>query len=99
MRRPVGHRTAPKRARRRTALQHVMIPSVAAHEGGTVLDALYHQLLQRGVQYFLPSSHLEIVGSASPSASEIVCESAPEGGLTFKWLAKRYLVTNHQAFS
>lgn len=48
-----------------------MIQSVARHEGGTVLDALYHQLLQTGVQYFLPSSRLEIVGSASPSASEL----------------------------
>jgi len=56
-----------------------MIPTVAAHEGGTVLDALYHQLLQKGVQYFLPSSRLEIVGSTSPSASEIVCEPAPRG--------------------
>ena len=76
-----------------------MIPSVAAHEGGTVLDALYHQLLQRGVQYFLPSSHLEIVGSASPSASEIFGEFAPGGGVAFNWLDKRYLLTNHQAFS
>jgi len=76
-----------------------MIPSVAAHEGGTVLDALYHQLLQKGVQYFLQSSRLEIVGSTSPSASEIVCEPAPGGGVAFNWLDKRYLLTNHNAFS
>ena len=72
-----------------------MISSVAANEGGTVLGALYHQLLQRGVQYFLPSSHLEIVGNASPSASEIVCESEAGGGVSFNWLDKRYLLTNH----
>src|SRR5579863_10291836 len=76
-----------------------MIPSVAAHEGGTILDALYHQLLQKGVQYFLPSSHLETIGSVSPSASEIVCESAPGGGVAFNWLDKRYLLRNHHAFS
>jgi hypothetical protein len=42
-----------------------MPPSVSKESGETVLDGLYQQLLKRGVQYFLPSSHLEMIGRAS----------------------------------
>jgi hypothetical protein len=64
-----------------------------------VLEGLYQQLLTRGVQYFLPSSHLEIVGRVSESTPQIVSHASSRGGLTFEWLGNRYSLTNHREFS
>ena len=67
--------------------------------GRPVLDGLYQQLLRRGVQYFLPSSRLEIVGSVSESTPQIVLHVTSDGGLSFEWLGNRYELTNHREFS
>ena len=65
----------------------------------TALDGLYQQLLKRGVQYFLPSSRLEITGGAEASTPHIVLHSTAQDGLTFDWLGHRYSLTNHREFS
>jgi len=82
-------------------LQHLsgMIRSMSMESGAPVLDGLYQQLLSRGVQYFLPSSRLEIVGHVGKSTPEIVFHAAPHGGLSFEWLGNRYALTNHREFS
>jgi hypothetical protein len=64
-----------------------------------VLEGLYQQFLMRGVQYFLPSSHLEIVGHVSESTPQIVFHTSSRSGLTFEWLGNRYALTNHREFS
>jgi len=60
---------------------------------------LYGQLLRRGVQYFLPSSHLDIVGQDQESTTEITFHRATEDGLSFAWLGDRYKLVNGRRFS
>ncbi len=67
--------------------------------GSPVLDALYEQLLRKGVQYFLPFSRLEIVGRTPESTPEIRLRQMTEGGLNFEWLGNRYALTNGRKFS
>jgi len=76
-----------------------MISPVSNESGAPVLNRLYQQLLSRGVQYFLPSSRLEIVGQAPQSAPQMVFHPEPHTGLSFDWMGDRYALTNHRAFS
>src|SRR5258706_10272121 len=76
-----------------------MMPSVSRKSGGPILDELNQQLLQRGVKYFLPTSHLEMVGHVPESTPEVVFRAASQSGLTFEWLGSRYALTNHRVFS
>src|SRR5580692_3659387 len=76
-----------------------MILSVARESGGPVLDGLNQQLLIRGVKYFLPSSHIEVVGRARGSTPEIVFHTNPGPGLSFEWLGNTYALTNHREFT
>ena len=75
-----------------------MIPSVA-NKTAPALQALYEQLLTRGILYFLPSSRLEIVGPAPRPTLDIVFQPAPHGGLFFDWLRNRYALTAHSEFT
>src|SRR5277367_5453337 len=76
-----------------------MVLSALKESGKPVLSGLYQQLLRRGVQYFLPSSHLEIVGQASEWAPQVVFQPASNGGLSFDWLGTSFALTNHREFS
>ena len=76
-----------------------MVGSVSKERGKPVLNGLYQQLLRRGIQYFLPSSHLEIVGQVQESTPEIIFQAASHSGLIFDWLGHRYALTNHREFS
>src|SRR5260370_24856136 len=76
-----------------------MIRSPSRESGGPVLDGLYQQFLQRGVKYFLPSSHLEMVGRVRESTPEIVFQPTSRPGLSFEWLGSRYALTNHRDFT
>jgi hypothetical protein len=76
-----------------------MIRSVSRESGGPVLDGLHQQLLQRGVKYSLPSSHLEMVGRVRESTPEVVFHAPSQPGLSFEWLGSRYALTNHRDFS
>jgi hypothetical protein len=76
-----------------------MVRSVLKESGQPVLNGLYQQLLRRGVQYFLPSSHLEIVGQAPNLLPEIVFQAVSDDALTFDWLGTRYSLTNQREFS
>src|ERR1700690_2294164 len=75
-----------------------MVESALTESGKPVLNGLYQQLLRRGVQYFLPSSQLEIVGQIPEWSPQIVFESTSDG-LSFDWLGTRYALTNHREFS
>jgi hypothetical protein len=72
---------------------------VSRERRGEFLDGLNQQLFMRGVRYFLPSSHLEMVGRARESTMEIVVHSTSQSGLSFDWLGSRYALTNHREFS
>jgi hypothetical protein len=72
---------------------------VPGESDGPVLGGLYQQLLKRGVQYFLPSSHLETVGQVPESTPEVVFHATSQAGLSFEWLGDRYTLTNHREFS
>ena len=76
-----------------------MIQSVGKEKRRPVLDALYQQLLTRGIQYFLPSSRLEIVERLEESTPQFVLDEESRGGLTFTWLGNRYALANHRDFS
>jgi hypothetical protein len=65
--------------------------SEITESGGPVLGGLYEQLLRRGIQYFLPTSHLEIIGYDSEPTSQ------PE--LSFEYLGARYRLTNPRDFT
>ena len=82
-------------------LQHLnrLIPSVSRKSGGPILDELNQPLLQRGVKYFLPTSHLEMVGHVPESTPEVVFRAASQSDLIFEWLGSRYALTNHRDFS
>lgn len=72
---------------------------VSRDSGGSILDGLYQQLLRRGIQYFLPSSHLELVGHAPESMPQIVFHETSEPGLHFECLGSRYALTNGRDFT
>jgi len=76
-----------------------MIRDVSKESGRPVLGGLYEQFLRRGVQYFLPSSHLEMVGHVHESTPEIIFHTTSHAGLNFEWLGSRYALTNHRQFS
>lgn len=73
--------------------------SLSEESGKRILNELYHQLLRHGVQYFLPSSHLELLGSAENVSVEVVFQPASHSGLYFDWLGQRYELTNHAQFT
>src|SRR6266567_1155905 len=76
-----------------------MIRDVSNESGRPALDGLYQQLLRRGVQYFLPSSHLEMIGQVRESTPEVVFRSASQSELSFEWLGDRYTLTSQRDFS
>jgi hypothetical protein len=76
-----------------------MALSVLKESGKAVLNRLYQQVLRRGVQYFLPSSHLEIVGDVQEWTPQIVLQATSRGGLSFDWLGNRYALTSPREFS
>ena len=76
-----------------------MIRDVSKENGRPVLDGLYQQLLRRGVQYFLPSSHLDMAGHVRESTPEIGFHAESQGALSFEWQGIRYALTNHREFS
>jgi hypothetical protein len=70
-----------------------------SENGGPALAGLYQELLRRGIQYFLPSSRLEIVGRSRESTSRIVFHETTQNRLSFDWLGTRYALTNQREFS
>jgi hypothetical protein len=64
-----------------------------------ILDDLYEQLLRRGVQYFLPLSHLNVIGRAPDSMPEITLQRVSGTSLHFEWLGIQYALTNEKTFS
>jgi len=76
-----------------------MSRALSKENGSSALDGLYQQLLRRGVEYFLPASHLDLVGRVRESTPQIVFHEASDDGLTFEWLGHRYTLTNHREFS
>src|ERR1700722_12225868 len=76
-----------------------MVVSAINGSSEPLLNGLYQQLLRRGIQYFLPSSQIEIVGQVPDWAPHIVFHAASNGSLSFDWLGDRYALTNHKEFT
>src|ERR1700689_1783646 len=76
-----------------------MVASALKKSVKPALNGLYQQLLRRGIQYFLPSSQLEIIGNVPDWTPQIVFQAPSNGGLCFDWLGTRYALTNHREFS
>jgi hypothetical protein len=53
------------------------------------LDVLYSDLLERGVQHFLPSVRLNVIGSADSHTLEVQYEKTADG-IRLDWLGVRY---------
>ena len=66
--------------------------------GAPVLDVLYEQLLRRGIQYFLPSSHLEIVTPEVDPTPDVTFHVF-ENRLNFDCLGSQYALTGGRKFS
>jgi hypothetical protein len=79
--------------------QTVMLLEVRSDNATPVLDVLYGQLLKRGVQYFLPSSQLDVIGRAQDSIQEITVLRTTGCSLHFEWLGHQYALTNGRPFS
>jgi DisA bacterial checkpoint controller nucleotide-binding len=76
-----------------------MVGTALKENGKPVLNGLYQELLRRGVQYFLPSSQLDIVEQAPEWTLQIVFRPISNGGFSFDWLGTRYALTNPREFS
>src|SRR5271166_4119338 len=76
-----------------------MVVPALKESGKPALNGLYQELLRRGIQYFLPSSQLDIVGRIPEETPQIVFREASHGGLSFDWLGTSYALTNHKEFS
>ena len=76
-----------------------MVGTALKESGKPVLNGLYQELLRRGIQYFLPSSQLELVGQVPEWTPEIVFQPTSNGSVRFDWLGTRYALINHKEFS
>jgi hypothetical protein len=76
-----------------------MIGWVDQKHGGPLLNGLYDQLLRRGIQYFLPSSRLDIVETVPEATPDIVFHEGSPVELRFDWLGSRYALTNSREFT
>jgi hypothetical protein len=72
---------------------------VRSENATPILDVLYGQLLQRGIQYFLPFSQLNVIGRAQDSTPEISSLRTTGSSLHFEWLGNQYALTNGKPFS
>jgi hypothetical protein len=72
---------------------------VQAEKNTPHLNTLYEQLFRRGVQYFLPSSHLEVVERHHGSTPDVIFQLKNGNGLNFEWLGHRYSLSNGRQFS
>ncbi len=54
------------------------------------VDALYPELLTRGIQYFFPEGRLEVIGPAAKAEPQRAGGQARTGELEFDWLGLRY---------
>ena len=61
---------------------------------GLSVNALYRQLLERGIRYFLPKSRLEIVGSVDLTRPVLTWQGQQDATLEFEWLGFRYAFSN-----
>ena len=71
---------------------------VSYPSGRPVVEGLYQQLLTQGIQYFLPSSHLELLERVPESTQMVFRETSPDRML-FEWLGNTYRLANHGNFS
>jgi hypothetical protein len=62
------------------------------------LDGLYQQLLSRGVQYFLPGSHLELA-NAVPLSTQVLFRTNSPNELSFQWLGNEYAISGNGEFT
>jgi len=69
-------------------------PALASSDGPEAtrpfVDALYPELLTRGIQYFFPEGRLEVIGPAAKAEPQRAGGQARTGELEFDWLGLRY---------
>jgi hypothetical protein len=70
-----------------------------AERNSPALNTLYEQLFRRGLQYFLPSSHLAVVERDQASTPDIAFHLKNGSGLNFEWLGRGYTLSNGRQFS
>ncbi len=76
-----------------------MIADVSAETGKLVLDSLYQEFLRRGIQYFFPTSTLQMIQRLSESAPHVLFQEITRDGIFFDWLGNRYALTNTREFT
>lgn len=58
------------------------------------VNALYSELLERAVSYFLPECRLEVLEPTPPSQAELKFDHEGEGVLELVWLGSRYTLSS-----
>ncbi len=59
----------------------------------TFVDALYVELLTRGVRYFLPAARWSEAEETADIGAKLTCELLPDGRLALYWMSARYELT------
>jgi hypothetical protein len=57
------------------------------------IDRYFEELLARGIQYFLPTSELTIVGRSEEGNPDL-CSNSRDGGADLEWLGAKYSLVN-----
>ena len=55
-----------------------------------MLDAVFRQLLEQGLQYFISNAQIEVLGAAESAEPVLACHVSPAGAMEFDWLGSRY---------
>ena len=63
------------------------------------IDALYGELLARGIEYFFPGSRLAPIGTTRPSRPALVCRQTPDDTFELDWLGVRYVLRTGTPFT
>ena len=68
-------------------------PSHSTEPNRLFIDRYFEELLARGIQYFLPSSELTILGRSEDGKPEL-SSHVREGGTNLEWLGAKYSLVN-----
>ncbi len=74
-------------------------PDSADHTLGGVtriLDTVFRQLLEQGIEYFMPTVEMEVLSTLANTDAVLTCHDSAPGVIEFDWLGYRYRVRDRQ---
>jgi DNA integrity scanning protein DisA with diadenylate cyclase activity len=61
-----------------------------------VLETVFHQLLEQGLEYVLPTAEVEVLSTLANADPVLTCHDSPPSVIEFDWLGYRYRVKSRQ---